>query len=311
MNFNKCSQLTYGVHFVNATSILNGIVGPTISISFTIVPGSGSSPVVTPPVLLPNVAPLAVPVPSSVVPSTTPPAIPAPVANPILFPIPMPVFVPTVAVPYQVPITPTVPTSAQVPIPSTVPAPIPFPFTAPVLDPSQTFTPQGTVSAIHTLRLMYTGVNPSVPLLDLAFDKVNVLDLQLLNLPSGKFNIDALVGPGVKSVSFSNGRIETSAPLAYCGNFGLTFYDCENLVDGANVTVTVTAYPETGGQGNPILTRSTILQLIRPLPPIAPTPPTIAPVAAPIIPPVPGCPVPRVSYSFRNRYLVPYNKFIR
>ena len=141
---------------------------------------------------------------------------------------------------------------------------------------------------------MYTGVSPSVPIINLAFDKVNIIDLQALNLQSGKFNIDALVGPSVKSVTFSNGRTETAAPLAYCGNSGDIFYDCDNLVDGANITVTVTAYPEAGGVGTQIVTRSTTLQLIRPLPPVAPTPPTIAPVPAPIIPPVPGCPVPKV-----------------
>jgi hypothetical protein len=142
---------------------------------------------------------------------------------------------------------------------------------------------------------MYTGVSPSAPVFNLTFDAVNVVDLVALNLPSGKFNIDVLVGPGVKSVTFSNGRTETSAPLAYCGNSGNDFYDCDNLVEGANVTVTITAFPEGGGLGSPILTRSTTIQIVRPLPPVAPTPPTVAPVPAPVIPPVPGCPLPRVS----------------
>jgi hypothetical protein len=151
---------------------------------------------------------------------------------------------------------------------------------------------------------MYTGVDPSVPVIELVFDKVNVIDLQLLKLPSGKFNIDALVGPGVNSVSFSNCRVETSAPLAYCGNLGNTFFDCVDLIEGANVTVTVIAYPMSAGMGSPIMNRSTTIQFIRSLPPVAPTPPTIAPVAAPIVPPVPGCPVPRVCVQ-GNRCIAP------
>jgi hypothetical protein len=143
---------------------------------------------------------------------------------------------------------------------------------------------------------MYTGVSPSAFVFNLTFNAVNVIDLAALNLPSGKFNIDVLVGPGVKSVTFSNGRTETSAPLAYCGNSGNNFYDCEDLMEGTNVTVTVTAYPEGGGLGNPIQTRSTTLQIIRPLPPVAPTPPTVAPVPAPVRPPTPGCPLPKVRF---------------
>ena len=142
---------------------------------------------------------------------------------------------------------------------------------------------------------MYTGVSPSIPILNLTFDTVNVIDLQTLNLPSGKFNIDALVDPSVKSVTFSNGRTETSKPLAYCGNSGNDFFDCDDLIEGANVTVTVTAYPESGGSGNPILTRSTSVNVIRSMPPVAPTPPTVAPVPTPIMPPVQGCPLPKVS----------------
>ena len=149
---------------------------------------------------------------------------------------------------------------------------------------------------------MYTGVSPSAPVFDLEFDTVNVVDLVALNLPSGKFNIDVLVGPGVKSVTLSNGRTETSAPLAYCGNFGNNFYDCDDLVEGANVTVTITAFPETGGRGSPILTRSTTIQIVRPLPPVAPTLPTTAPVPAPVIPPVPGCPLPKVSIWMKMQF---------
>lgn len=181
-------------------------------------------------------------------------------------------------------------------VPVAVPIPVSTPLALPVAQPS-------TLPAIHTLRLMYTGVSPSALVFNLNFDSVNVVDLQALNLPSGKFNIDALVSPSVKSVTFSNGRTETAAPLAYCGNSGDIFYDCDNLVEGANVTVSVTAYPEAGGLGSPIQTRSTTIQIIRPLPPVAPTPPTAAPVPAPVIPPVPGCPLPKVSQLEKSTML--------
>ena len=279
-NFYKCSTLTYGVHTVTATAFASGITSPTVSVQFTIVANNNTSPSspVAPPTktvtsLAPVAAPVAVPVP---VPT---PVFAAPVVVPVPVPVPTPVFVAPVAVP--------------------VPTPVAAPVTPPVAVPMATAVPQLTLPAIHTLRLMFTGVNPSAAVFNLTFDAVNVVDLQALNLPSGKFNIDVLVGTGVKSVSFSNGRTETAAPLAYCGNFGNNFYDCDNLVEGANVTVTVTAYPEGGGLGNPILTRSTTIHIVRPLPPVAPTPPTLAPVPAPIIPPVPGCAVPKVSIVFQ------------
>jgi hypothetical protein len=299
-DFYKCSELTYGFHSVNATSIVNGVAGPTVSIRFTIVAGSGLPPVSVPiavPIAMPVLAPAAPPATLPTVPVTVPIAAPVPVATaPVAVPVP-------VAAPFPVPVSApvTAPVAVPVPVPIQAPVPVPVPIKAPVLAPVPITTPQGTVSAIQTLRLMYTGVDPSVPVIDLVFDKVNVIDLRLLNLPSGKFNIDALIGPGVKSVAFSNGRIETSAPMAYCGNNGNAFYDCDDLIDGANVTVTVTAYPMSGGMGIPILTRSTTIQMIRPLPPVAPTPPTVAPVAAPIIPPVPGCPVPKVRKRGKNR----------
>jgi hypothetical protein len=215
-NFYPCPQLGYGTHTVTATpTSISGIVGTTVSVTFTIVSGS-------------------------------------PVAPPV---------------------------------------PVPAPIRAPVAAPIQTAAPLAVLPAIHTLRLMYTGVDPSVSVMILAFDKINVVDLNLLKVPSGKFNIDALVGPGVQSVTFSNNRTETSAPLAYCGNNGNAFYDCEDLVLGATVTVTVTAYPERSGAGTPILSRSATIQIIRT---VAPTPPTAAPVAAPTRPPVPGCPLPKV-----------------
>ena len=269
-DFYKCAQLTYGVHEVTATAYSSGIPGPTLSINFTIISGSTPNPVLPP---------------------VPPPTVPTPVTMPVNPPIPL-----SVPVPIPAPVSAPQPISAPftAPIPATAPVMAPITATTPVTVPSPAAAPQSILPAIHTLRLMYTGVSPSAPVLNLTFDTVNVIDLAALNLPSGKFNIDVLVGPGTKSVTFSNGRTETSAPLAYCGNSGNNFYDCDDLVEGTNVTVSITAYPEGGGFGSPILTRSTTIQIIRPLPPVAPTPPTVAPVAAPIIPPVPGCPLPKV-----------------
>jgi hypothetical protein len=268
-DFYQCTQLTYGEHAITATAVVAGLLSPTISLNFTIVTGTVS-----------------------------------PVSPPVKTPVAMPVNAPTpVAAPVTAVLNPVAAPISSAPVPvakpvATTPIPLSIPVSAPVVTtkaPLATSAPQATLPAIHTLRLMYTGVSPSVPIFNLTFDAVNVLDLQALNLPSGKFNIDALVGPNVKSVTFSNGRTETSKPLAYCGNSGDNFFDCEDLVVGANVTVTVTAYPENGGAGNPILTRSTTINVIRPLPPVAPTPPTATPVAAPAKPPVQGCPLPRVS----------------
>jgi hypothetical protein len=192
---------------------------------------------------------------------------------------------PPVKAPIIVPVVPA-------PVPTRIPTKVPValvPVPVPIVSPS------GSLPPIHTLRLMFTGVNPSTPVLNLTFDAVNVIDLRLLQLPSGEFNIDALVGPTVKSVVFSNGRIETSAPLAYCGNFGLDFYSCDDLLEGTTLTITVTAYTERGGSGIAIQSRSTTIQIVRSLPPVAPTPPIVAPIAPPARPPVPGCPVPKVS----------------
>ena len=206
--------------------------------------------------------------------------------------------------PIATPVTPTskAPTkspTAPVTLPSKAPTKSP---TAPVTPPSKAPT-KSPVSApvsppisgpVTGLRLMFTGVNPSVPVMNLAFDTVNVVDLRTLSLPSSSFSIDALVGANVKSVKFSNGQTETAVPMAYCGNSGSNFYTCSDLVLGSTVTVTVNAYSLAGGGGSLLGSRSTTIQIIRSSAPTAPTPPTPAPVAAPVIPPVPGCPVPRV-----------------
>jgi hypothetical protein len=163
------------------------------------------------------------------------------------------------------------------------------PLPTPVKVPTQIVTPIFT-----GLRLIYTGVDPSVPVINLQFGKTNVIDLQKLNLPESSFNIETLVGPTVKSISYSNGQTETSKPLAYCGNDGTTFFTCGDLELGTTVTISVTAYSEQFGNGNVLGSRSTTIQIVRTLPPIAPSPPTHAPVVAP---PVQGCPIPKVSVN--------------
>jgi hypothetical protein len=185
------------------------------------------------------------------------------------------------------PIVPTV----QPPVAPSFPVAIP----APVIVPAPVSAPVG--EAITGLRLMYTGVNPSVAVMSLTFDTVNVADLLLLALPSAQFNIDVLAASNVKSISFSNNRIESAAPFSYCGDSGGNFYSCDNLILGANVTITFTAYAAQYGQGAFLGSRSTTIQIIRTTPPVAPTPPTPAPVASPVIPPVPGCQLPGVSLT--------------
>jgi hypothetical protein len=196
------------------------------------------------------------------------------------------------------PPTAPVSTPASAPIPVSVPVAVPAPV--PVVVPFQAPVPVVTPvpgEAITVLRLMNAGVNPSTVVMNLAFDTVNVADLYVLGLPSAQFNVDVQVASNVKSVTFSNGRVETAAPLAYCGNSGNNFFPCSDLTLGSTVTIVVTAYSEQYGVGTVLGTRSTTIQIIRTPPPVAPTAPTPAPVAAPIIPPVPGCPLPRVRIS--------------
>jgi hypothetical protein len=214
-----------------------------------------------------------------------------PVLAPAMAPTVMPVRSPASSLATAAPVIPSPPVTAPILPPISVPASVPAPLPISVLAPSVSSPSSGPITG---LRLMYTGVNPSVYVLNLAFDTINVVDLQLLSLPSAQFSVDALVASNVKSVIFSNGRIETSFPLAYCGNSGNNFYACPDLVLGANVTITVTAYAEPYGQGTAIASRSTTMQIIRTQPPVAPSPPVAPPVLAPVVPPVPGCSLPKV-----------------
>ena len=177
--------------------------------------------------------------------------------------------------------------NSSVPARSPVKAPIAVPLPAPVAIPDPNFT---------GLRLMYTDSYPTVFVMNLQFGIVNVIDLQKLNLPTDNFNIDLLVGTNVKSVQFSNGRNETSKPLAYCGNTGDNFHTCDDLKVGTTTKVAISAFSEPYQGGVIIATRETTIQIIRSLQPIAPvTAPVRVPVpVSPPVEPAPGCPIPKV-----------------
>ena len=181
------------------------------------------------------------------------------------------------------------------PVHSPVKAPVTVPLPAPIAVPEPNFT---------GLRLMYTDSYPTAFVMNLKFGVVNVVDLQKLNLSADNFNIEVLVNSNVKSVEFSNGRGETSKPLAYCGNAGDNFHTCDDLKVGTITRVTVTAFSEPYGGGSIIAIRETTIQIVRSSSPTAQvTAPVKLPVAAPIkvpvqlgppIAPVQGCPIPKV-----------------
>jgi hypothetical protein len=155
-------------------------------------------------------------------------------------------------------------------------APVAVPMKAPVVAPIQGATFTG-------LHLMYTASYPTKYVMNLQFGTINVIDLQKLNLPLSRFNVEALVGSNVQSVQFSNGNNETSKPLAYCGNDGDNFHTCDDLVEGATVKISITAFTGPYGGGTKIGTRTTTIRIIRSNSPIAPVPP---PVQAPMVVPV-------------------------
>jgi hypothetical protein len=185
------------------------------------------------------------------------------------------------------------------PVPAPVTAPVKVPITVPVPVPVTVTEPNFT-----GLRLIYTDSYPSVFVMNLQFGIVNIVDLQKLKLANDNFNFEVLVGPNVKSVEFSNGRGETSKPLAYCGNDGDNFHTCDDLKVGTTTRVTIMAYSQRYGGGVNIATRETIIQIIRSSSPIVPVvTPVKVPVATPVrapapvgtpIAPVPGCPLPKV-----------------
>ena len=109
--------------------------------------------------------------------------------------------------------------------------------------------------------------------MNLAFNSVNVVNLQELGLLTAEFNINAVnTGSLVKSVRFSNTRDEGAVPFAYCGNSGPTYFTCADLVVGATVNITVTPFPLAGQQGTPFPPITTTIQIIQGEP--SPPPPT-------------------------------------
>jgi hypothetical protein len=118
---------------------------------------------------------------------------------------------------------------------------------------------------ISRLELMYTGSTaaPARMVQTLAFDSINVVDLKTLNLPMTAFSIQAVrTGTTVQSVQFSNGQRKTGLPWAYCGNEGQMYKTCNNLVVGANVSISVTPFPLQFQQGVPFPARSTTVRII-------------------------------------------------
>jgi hypothetical protein len=120
-------------------------------------------------------------------------------------------------------------------------------------------------TGVNRLELMYTGSTaaPARAVQTLAFDSINVVDLKTLNLPMAAFSIQAVrTGATVQSVQFSNGQRETGLPWAYCGNEDQIYKTCNNLVVGANVTISVIPFPLQFQQGIPFPARSTTVQII-------------------------------------------------
>ena len=251
---------------------------------------------------------------------TLPPILPTPsiitTVAPVVAPLPLPTSTATIA-----------------PLPTKVPTNAPFQAKTQTLAP----IPSAPLSGITELVLMYTGVDPSIPIMKLSSDSINIVDLQALSLPYAKFSIDAKIATDTKSVTFSNGQCETAAPLAYCGNVGYTFRPCPDLVLDANVTVTAVAFSEKYGTGVVISQRSVTLHILKsssvpttstipaatPVATIAPvtspqTAPTVShniasppqtasiptgtprvvPVPTNLVPPVKGCNIPRFTSAW-------------
>jgi hypothetical protein len=175
------------------------------------------------------------------------------------------------------PVAPIAPTPT-VPIPAPIQAPVTAPIQAPI--PAPTLPTQ--VGQVVGLNLIQAGSNTIVASL---FDGAVVN----LNGATPNFNVDAVTDSGpIASVQFDldgfvNFHTETTAAYALCGNSGLIFAKCNQLVIGFH-TVTAT----TKG-GTPFTVTFQIVDGTAPTP-TAPTP--TAPVAAPISAPAPTAPIP-------------------
>ena len=150
------------------------------------------------------------------------------------------------------------------------------------------------VLPVTNLQLMNANVSPSKVLLNLTFGTTNVIDLGKLGLSDAKFNVQAVTSSIVQSVQFSNGVVETSKPLAYCGNSGETFNVCPDLLVGATKNITVTGYSSTGATGTAYPLQWAVIQIVNSSPVVA-KPPTKAPTKAPLAAPTTSaCAIPKV-----------------
>ena len=121
------------------------------------------------------------------------------------------------------------------------------------------------VLPVTGLQLINANVSPNKVIMDLKFGATNVIDLGKLGLSDARFNIQAITSSAVQSVKFSNAMVETSKPLAYCGNSGDTFFVCNDLVAGITKNITVTGYSLTGATGTPYTLQWAVIQIVKPV----------------------------------------------
>lgn len=125
--------------------------------------------------------------------------------------------------------------------------------------------PSTPVLPVTSLQLIDASVIPNKVVMDLKFGVTTVIDLGKLGLLDARFNIQAITSNAVQSVKFSNGVVETSKPLAYCGNSGDTFFACDDLVAGVTKNITVTGYSSTGATGTQYALQWAAIQIIKPI----------------------------------------------
>jgi len=147
------------------------------------------------------------------------------------------------------------------------------------------WTTDETAPDISRLDLIYTGDGPlkNKPVASLDPSSVTVVNTADLALDSLSFNINALIAVGstAQSITFSNGKRESNAPFAYCGNAGSTFYTCNDLGEG---THTITATADTGSSvvvTFRIETGDAVEPTTSPSAPPTTAPPTAAPTSGP------------------------------
>jgi hypothetical protein len=125
--------------------------------------------------------------------------------------------------------------------------------------------PSAPIQPVTGLQLMDANVSPSKVVMDLKFGTTNVVDLGKLGISTARLNIQAIISSAAQSVKFSNGVVETSKPLAYCGNSGDTFFACNDLVAGVTKNITVTGFSSTGASGTPYALQWAVIQIVNPV----------------------------------------------